>query len=157
MKQQIKFSIFSQAITFGILILFVVGTVSLSDNESKLIMFCIIMGLVTITGLYFCPKSIEATESEIVLHKLISHSQTLDYEEIESVKQFYPTVGIRLCGSGGFFGYWGYFRDLQIGAFIGFYGSSDNCFLVKMKDGRQYVLGCKDANELIPYIQSHLF
>ncbi len=157
MKQNIKFSTFSVVITAAVLILFIAGICFLLGNTEKLIIFCIILGTTTIAGLYYCPKSIEANESGVVLHRLISSPKVFPYSKIQTADICYPAPwGIRLCASGGFFGYWGYFHDAVIGSYFGYYGSRSHCILVKMKDGKQYVLGCDDASELDSFINSRL-
>ncbi len=157
MKQRIKYSTYSILVTVAILLLFIIGVFALLGNTEKLTLFCIIMGGVTITGLYFCPKYIEANDSGIVLHRLMSSPKLHLYDNIQTVEPCYPSLGgLRLCACGGYFGYWGYFHDFVIGSYIGYYGSRNNCILVKMKDGKQYVLGCDDATSLVDYIKSQL-
>lgn len=157
MRQKIKFSVYSLLVTAVVLILFVVGIFSLHGNVEKLILFCIIMGITIIVGLYYCPKSIEANEYGIVLHRLLSSSKVFPYNAIDIVDICCLSMGgLRLCANGGFFGYWGYFHDVLIGSYFGYYGNRSNCILVKMKDCKQYVLGCDDAHELVSYINSHL-
>ncbi len=157
MKQKIKYSTYSICLTVAILLLFIIGVFSLLGNEEKLTLFCIIMGGVTITGLYFCPKYIEANDSCIVLHPLLSSPKVYLFDNIQTVEPCYPSLGgLRLCACGGYFGYWGFFHDFVIGSYIGYYGSRNNCILVKMKDGKQYVLGCEDATPLVDYIKTQL-
>ncbi len=157
MKQKIKYSTYSILVTIAILLLFIIGVFALLGNTEKLTLFCIIIGGVTITGLYFCPKYIEAKDSGIVLHRLLSSPKIYRYDNIQTVEPCYPSFGgLRLCACGGYFGYWGYFHDFVIGSYIGYYGSRNNCILVKMKDGKQYVLGCEDATPFVDYLKSKL-
>lgn len=153
MKQKIKFSYYSLIITAVVIILFIAGIFSLLGNADKLILFCLIIGTATIAGLYFCPTSVDASKSGVTLHRLLSKSKIFPYDTIQKVDACYPSAGgLRLCGSGGFFGYWGYFSDIMIGSYFGYYGSRNNCFLVKMKDGKQYVIGCDNAVAMVDYI-----
>ncbi len=157
MKQKIKFSFYSLIITATIVIVGVVGVVSLLGNKEELVLFCIIMGGVTMAGLYYCPTSIQANEEGVTLHRLLSSPKVFNYNSIQSVDTCYPSAGgLRLCGSGGFFGYWGYFSDIMIGSYFGYYGSRSNCFLVKLKDGKQYVLGCDNAVAMVEYIKAQM-
>ncbi len=157
MKQKVKFSAYSLIVTSVVLILFVVGIFLLLGKEEKITLFCIIMGIAIIAGLYFCPKYIEANESGIVLHRLLSPSKVFLYDMIQPVETCYPSAGgLRLCASGGFFGYWGYFNDIMIGSYFGYYGNRNNCILIKLKDGKQYVLGCENASAITNYITSQL-
>lgn len=157
MKQKVKFSVYSLVVTVAVLILCVVGIFLLLGDGAKLSLFCIIMGTATTAGLYYCPKSIRANESGITLYRLISSPKEFSYDSICDVDTCYPSAGgLRLCGSGGFFGYWGYFSDIMIGAYFGYYGSRRNCLLLKMKDGKQYVLGCDNAEEMVAYIRRQM-
>lgn len=157
MKQKIKFSIFTIVVTTLVLILFLVGVIALIGEEEKLIVFCIIMAPVTIAGLYYCPKSIEANDSSVRLHRLLSSPKVFPYSAIQEVDTCYPSAGgIRICGSGGFLGYWGYFSDIMIGTYFGYYGNRSNCILVKLKDGKQYVLGCDNPVALVDYIKTKM-
>lgn len=155
MKQKIKFSAYSLIVTAVVLVLCVVGTFSLWGNAEKLTLFCIIMGGVTLAGLYYCPKSINANESSITLHRLLSSPKVFTINSIQTVDTCYPSAGgLRVCGSGGFFGYWGYFNDIMIGSYFGYYGSRSSCILLKLKDGKQYVLGCENPSAMVDYINS---
>lgn len=157
MKQKIKFSYYSLIMTTVVLILSVVGAFSLSGDTGELILFCIVIGSAIIAGVYFCPTSVEANNSGIILHRLLSKPRTFAYDVIQSVDTCHPSAGgLRLCGSGGFFGYWGYFNDIMIGSYFGYYGNHNNCFLVKMKDGKQYVLGCGKAGAMVDYITAQM-
>lgn len=157
MKQKVKFSTFSLIMTAAIIILFAVGIFTVCDNPAELILFCLIFGAVILSGLYYCPESIEADDSGVMLHRLLSKSKKFQYDTIQSVDTCYPSAGaLRLCGSGGFFGYWGYFNDIMIGSYFGYYGSRDYCLFIKLRDGKQYVLGCENPTSMVEYIQSQL-
>ena len=153
MKQKVKFSHFAIIITVIVLALFILGIISLRDETERLILFCIIAGGVTLFGLYFCPASVVATSDCIKLNRLMSAPKTFKYSDIEKIDTCYPSAGgLRLCGSGGYFGFWGYFSDIMIGTYFGYYGSRSNCFLIKLQNGRQYVLGCNNPVKIVEYI-----
>lgn len=155
MKNRVKFSIFVQVITAVVILLCIVGEISLWNIHEKLIKFNLIMGAGIIAGLYYCPVSVEANLSEIKLYRLLAKPKIFAYKDIQSVETCYPSAGgIRLCGSGGLFGYWGYFSDIMIGTYFGYYGSRSYCFLVKLKNGKQYVLGCENPVAMVNYIKS---
>ena len=76
---------------------------------------------------------------------------------VESVELFMPTMGaIRIFASGGFMGYWGIFREGDIGRYYGFYGKASDCFLVRMKNGDKYVLGCENPKIMVDYINANI-
>lgn len=157
MKQKVKYSLYSLIITAIVLIASIVGIFSLRHNIYELIPFCIIFGAITIFGLYYCPKSVEADKAGVAIHRVLSSPKVFQYDNIESVDTCYPSPGgLRLFGSGGCFGYWGYFNDILIGTYFAYYGSRSSCFLLKLKNGKQYVLGCEDAREMVNYISERI-
>lgn len=157
MKNRVKFSTYSIAITAAVLLLSAVGIVSLVGETDRLVIFCVILGVAIISGLYYCPVSVEANQSGIVLNRLISRPRYFSYGEIASVDTCYPSAGgLRLCGSGGLFGYWGYFSDIMIGTYFGYYGSRSHCFLIGLTSGRKYVIGCTDPAAIVSYIEPRL-
>lgn len=157
MRNRIKFSVYSLIITVVVLVLCVVGIFSLLYDTYRLIMFCVIMGTAIVAGLFYCPRSVEADNSGIILNRLLSRPKFFAYADIGSADICYPSAaGLRLCGSGGFFGYWGYFSDIMIGTYFGYYGSRDNCFLIRLKNGRQYVVGCEDAVAMVGFVKSQI-
>lgn len=155
MKNRVRFSALAIAITAMVLILSAIGIISVRHNADRLALFCLIMGTIIITGLCYCPVSVEAGDTGIALHRLLSKPKRFAYTDIQHVEVCYPSIcGIRLCASGGCFGYWGYFSDYIIGAYFGYYGSRNHCFLVKMKNGRQYALGCEDPVAMVNHIKA---
>lgn len=83
--------------------------------------------------------------------------QRLMMHNVESVELFQPTMGaIRIFGSGGYMGYWGIFRESDIGRYVAYYGKASDCFLVRMKNGDKYVLGCEHPRLMVNYISSQI-
>lgn len=156
MKNKIKLSMYCRIVTAIMLILFVAGAVSLAYNRDKEILFCVIFGAVIISGLYFGPKSVEADEDGLTVYRHLAKPKRFAYDDIETIETFYPSAGgLRLCGSGGFCGYWGYFNDIMAGTYFGCYGSRSHCFLVRLKNGGQYVIGCEDPEAFVEYVKEH--
>ena len=83
--------------------------------------------------------------------------QRLMMRNVESVELFQPTMGaIRIFGSGGYMGYWGIFRESDIGRYVAYYGKASDCFLVRMKNGDKYVLGCENPRPMVNDISSQI-
>lgn len=157
MKNKVKFSTYSIIVTAMIVILCVFGIFSLFLDATQSVPLCVIFVASTVVALFYCPIEVEADQSGITLCRLLSGPKVFSYDSIQSVDTCYPSAGgLRLCGSGGYFGYWGYFNDMMIGTYFGYYGSRGNCFLVKLKNGKQYVLGCEDATAMVDYINSQI-
>lgn len=110
--------------------------------------------LLLISSMIYAPLSISANEKELCVNSPYKiHSITM--RRIVSVERFMPTMGAkRLVGSGGFLGYWGIFRQGDIGRYMAYHGKASDCFLVRLDNGDKYVLGCKNPDAMVAYIQS---
>lgn len=107
-------------------------------------------------GCIYGPIKITSDSQEIVI-KSIFRRLRLPMRNVESATLFQPTLGaIRICGSGGYFGYWGMFKEGDIGKYTAAYGKASDCFLIRMKNGDKYVLGCENPEKMIEYINSQL-
>lgn len=112
--------------------------------------------LLFIGMLFFMPLSITLDESSININRPLK-TKKIPLSEVADVKMCPPTMGaIRVCGSGGWFGWYGWFREKDLGKYFAYYGKASDCFLVTLKDGRKYMLGCKDAPEMSDAIQHKL-
>ncbi len=88
---------------------------------------------------------------------MLSGDKTFPLADIVEVDTCYPSAaGIRLCGSGGFFGYWGYFSDIVIGQYFGYYADRSQCFYIKLKNKRQYVISCKNHVGMVEAIRKNI-
>jgi hypothetical protein len=102
------------------------------------------------------PLSISADKTAIYINRSL-RIKAIPMLDVASVKMCAPTMGaIRICASGGFFGYWGWFKERDLGKYFAYYGRSSDCFLVELKDGRKYMLGCKNPQKMVEYINGYL-
>ena len=157
MEANVKFSLFSKIITivvFGLLI--GIGVYCAFSGDSKGIIVLIICLILLIPSLYYSPKSIKVDDTTLTINTYLSKHKLL-INNIENVDYYLPMMGnLRICASGGLMGYWGIFRGMDIGNYMAYYGKSSDCFLVKMKNGDKYVLGCENPDIIMKYIESKL-
>ena len=100
--------------------------------------------------------SVNVTSDALTLNRSLG-SKTIPIQNIDTIMPMSaPPDAIRLCGSGGFMGYWGWFKADSIGKYFAYYGKSADCFLVVLKDGRKYLMGCRDSEEICNVIDSLL-
>lgn len=93
--------------------------------------------------------------SLIIRHN--SCEDNIPYNEIESVKLDTPAADARcIFGLPGCAGYWGTWRDSEHGTYTACYGRRDQCFFVRLKDGRGYMLGCKDPSAIVDRLNAIL-
>lgn len=108
--------------------------------------------LLCISALLYMPVSISVDEKELNINRPI-RTKSIPLSEIESIKLCAPTMAeIRICGSGGWCGYWGWFKEPSIGKYFAYYGKASDCFLVTLKDGHKYLLGCREPQTIVNYV-----
>lgn len=122
------------------------------DNEWA--MWCL-GGAIVILFLFtlcFMPLSISLDNESLNINRPLK-IKSISLAEIADVKLCAPTMGAkRICGSGGWFGWYGWFSDKDLGKYFAYYGKASDCFLVALKNGKKYMLGCKDAPEMVKAI-----
>ena len=112
--------------------------------------------LLCATALLYMPISISIDDTNLNINRSL-RIKSIPLKEIKSVKLCPPTMAEkRICGSGGWFGYWGWFSEPSIGKYFAYYGKASDCFLLELKDGKKYLLGCTDAPEMVKYIAERI-
>lgn len=122
------------------------------DNEWAV---CILGGAIVFLFLFtlcYMPLSVSLDNESLNINRPLK-IKSIPLTEIAEVRLCSPTMGAkRICGSGGWFGWYGWFREADLGKYFAYYGKASDCFLVTLKDGRKYMLGCKDAPEMVEAI-----
>lgn len=112
------------------------------------ILWATIVVLVAFT-LFYMPLYIALDSDRLTIIRPLK-SKSIPLPEIEEVKACNPTMGAkRILGSGGWFGWYGLFREDDLGKYFAYYGKASDCFLVTLKDGRKYMFGCQDSPEVL--------
>lgn len=156
MKSKISYSRFSIFLTAIISVGLFVGCIATVREEPGFFILLAIFLILYFSALFFGPAFIRADGNNIVLGSLL-RTKKLPMSEVKNVEIFQPTMGaMRICASGGFMGYWGIFRESDIGNYYGFYGKASDCFLVCLKNGNKYVLGCDQPDKMVDYIKSRI-
>lgn len=156
MKQKVVMSTFSLISTLACIALFLF--LIFWDNPPVSIRMMIggVLGLMLLLGLFYMPLSIGADRYAIYINRSL-RVKAIPMQEVKSVRICPPTMGaVRICGSGGFMGYWGWFRERDLGKYFAYYGRSSDCFLVELHSGRKYILGCSNASQMVEHIRSFL-
>lgn len=155
MKQQVKLSTFSFISTIACLVLLIGCTFIIPEIEWQ-IGWSIFVVIMLIISLCYMPMSIGADENAIYINRSLK-IKAIPMADVVSVKLCPPTMGaIRVCGSGGFLGYWGWFKERDLGKYFAYYGKASDCFLIELSDGHKYMLGCKNAPEMVEYIAKQI-
>lgn len=157
MKSKVHFSTYCIAITVAVIAALLIGIVATRHQTDKWILLTVITAITVLAGLFYCPVNVSVDSDSVKIHRLLSGDKTFMFSDIEAVDTCYPSAGgLRLCGSGGFFGYWGYFSDIIIGQYFGYYADRCQCFYIKLRNKRQYVISCEKHTEIVKTIQEHL-
>lgn len=156
MKQRVDLSVYSIISTILCLGLFV--ALMFIGNPPPYVQFSLaaVIVLLLLLGLFYMPLSIAADKYAIYIIRSL-RIKAIPIEMIKSARICPPTMGARrISGSGGFMGYWGWFRERDLGKYFAYYGRSSDCFLIELKHGRKYMLGCQNAPKMVEYINSLL-
>ncbi len=106
--------------------------------------------------LCYMPLSISVDKESLNIDRPLK-IKSIPLPEITDVRMCAPTMGtIRICGSGGWFGWYGWFSEKDLGKYFAYYGKASDCFLVTLKNGKKYMLGCKDAPEMVKAINNRI-
>lgn len=155
MKFTVKLSLYSILSSAMILIVLLV----LLYNSRNGWEICLVAGAIMtllLCALIYMPLSISVSSNELNVNRSFK-VKTISLSEIRTIELCQPTLAERrICGSTGIFGYWGWFREKDLGKYFAYYGKSSDCFLVRLKDGRQYMLGCENPQAIVSYIKERL-
>ena len=156
MKSKISYSRLATILTATLSGALFVACIATVKEEIAFFALLVIYLILFVSMLFFGAAYIKADSNDIVLGSLL-RGKKIPMCDVENVTLFKPGAGaIRVCASGGFMGYWGIFRDPGFGKYYGFYGKSSDCFLVSMKNGKKYVLGCNQPEKMVEYIKSQI-
>ncbi len=156
MKSRIQFSRYVIVLTAVVIIALFAGCIATLRETAAFFTILALYLVLYFSALIYGVSYIKVDNDYIIMGSILKKYK-IPMRNVESVELFQPTMGaIRIFASGGFMGYWGIFKEGDIGRYYGFYGKSSDCFLVRMKNGDKYVLGCKDPSAMVDYIKSQL-
>lgn len=106
--------------------------------------------------LCFMPLSISVDNESLNINRPLK-IKSIPLTEIADVRPCSPTMGAkRICGSGGWFGWYGWFKEKDLGKYFAYYGKASDCFLVTLRNGKKYMLGCKDSPDMVEAITERI-
>lgn len=119
------------------------------------IMGAIILLLCT-SAIIYLPLTVSVDDKQLSVNRSLC-SKRIPLNEIASIVLCSPTMAERrICGSGGWFGYWGWFHERDLGKYFAYYGKASDCFLVTLKNGKKYMLGCKDPQSIVDFVNNKI-
>lgn len=151
MKQSVKFSPYALFLTIISLVILIAVMIILLHNGKVVpaYIFAVVIVFICAMSLFYTPMSVSVTANSLNVNRSL-RVKSIPFDEIESIRLCPPTMGERrVCGSGGWFGYWGWFHDRELGRYFAYYGKSSDCFLVRLRNGRSYVIGCQNPQTIV--------
>lgn len=130
--------------------LLVYGAIAVwSAGLTAVIVTYIIFGIVAIWVLLTMPRYLLLDDKSIVITHPIGQSVILksDIIEVRAIERSELLGSIRLFGSGGFFGWFGIFRNNKFGTYRLYCGQLENLYLVKTLT-RKYIISASKPIEL---------
>ncbi len=154
MKKKVHLSGYSIFITAFITITSIAMTLYFAKRGETIMAVTVstAIAVLYLSALIYMPLSIEANQQFLSIYRPLALKR-IPLSQIKSVTACSPTMGVkRICGSGGFLGYWGWFSEHDTGKYFAYHGKSSDCFLITLYNGRKYMLGCKDAPAITTFI-----
>lgn len=158
-KQRVEHSTYCWIIT-AITTAFICGIflccLKIADNDIAVWLWGVAVAVLFLSALCYMPLSISLDNESLNISRPLK-IKSIPLTEIANVKLCAPTMGAkRICGSGGWFGWYGWFSEKDFGKYFAYYGKASDCFLVTLKNGKKYMLGCKDAPEMVNAINEKI-
>lgn len=158
MKKRVELSSYCwiiSSLTVAIICSVFLATVK-TDNHLAAYIWGAAVIVLLLSALCFMPLSISLDNHSLRIRRPLK-TKSIALSEIADVRLCPPTMGAkRICGSGGWFGWYGWFKENDLGKYFAYYGKASDCFLVTLKDGRKYMLGCKDTPEMVNAIKENI-
>lgn len=159
MKRKVELSSYCwiiTALTTAILCGVVIYALNQPDHDWAIITLGIIILGLYLTPLFYMPLSISVDDKYLNINRPL-RTKSIPLADIAEAKLCPPTIAARrICGSGGWFGWFGWFSEPDLGKYFAYYGKASDCFLVTLKNGRKYMLGCTDAPAILTHLSPHL-
>lgn len=155
MKSKVILSRYSLILTVILLIVMAIGCFFTFENRTAFCTWISVFAILTVFTLLYGVSSITVTPEYVIMQSPLKRRK-IPVRNIESVRREQPTMGaIRILGSGGCLGYWGLFREGDIGRYYAFYGKGSDCFMIRMKNGDKYLLGCENPDAMVACIENN--
>lgn len=157
MKHKVKISAYCFGVSsLSIVILLVVAVCAILRGNPLWFFLCAMVCIFCLAALFYAPMSISADNSNLSIHRSL-RIKDIPLSDIAEIRLCQPTMAARrICGSGGFLGYWGWFSERDLGRYFAYYGKASDCFLVTLRNGKRYMLGCTSPAEMVDFVTRNL-
>lgn len=159
MKRNVKLSSYSIVLSGLSFVVFCMLFVNALRRDAPLWMIWslgIAIFILCFAALCYTPLSVSVDGMNLCIQRPLK-TKHIPLADIADVKLCPPTMAARrIVGSGGWFGYYGWVSERDLGRYFAYYGKASDCFLVTLRDGRKYMLGCDDAPAMVEAIKDKM-
>ena len=137
MKKRVELSSYCfvvSALTIALLCGVFVYVLKQADHIWSAIVLGMVIIVLCLSTLFYMPLSISVDNKNLNINRSW-RIKSIPIVDIAEVKLCQPTMGA--------------IREGDTGKYFAYYGKSSDCFLVTLKDGRKYMLGCTDAPAMV--------
>lgn len=158
MTKKVKYSSATIAWTVFIIAAYAATTIYFMKRDDTIVCAGLIavFAVWNILALFYAPVSVSVDGTTLNVHTTLRRKR-IRIADIASVELCAPTMAEkRILSSGGYFGYWGHFSERDLGKYFAYYGKSSDCFLVRLRNGRRYMLGCDEPAAVVDSIKAQI-
>ena len=120
------------------------------------LLYVIFFILISVVFAINAPISVRLTPQYFELRKLVGRIR-IEYTAITHVVRYKPSFwDMRVFGSGGFFGYIGFFQGDKIGRYSGFFADKNQAFLIRTKRGKLYVFSTEAPDRTVEELKKRI-
>lgn len=155
MKEKVRYSTWSKILTTLIIGITIPITIYwyCEGKTTLAVILTIELFLLLVGAMWYAPVKVTVDKNTLRIYRLLN-CRIIAIKSIEDIKLCSPTMGAtRICGSGGFFGYWGWFKEKDLGKYFAYFGRSSDCFLIRVEYCKQYMIGCEHPEKIVEYIK----
>jgi len=156
LSQSPKWSPFAIVVTILIVVGMFALIVSIDRWPQWRVPFIIVLAcmfIITVAAAFFSPTRIILTDSNLII-KFSLRSKAIPLTEIKSAVPYQRTMNfVRTFGSGGYYGWWGRFRNQELGRFFVYATNLRRLILITTDSGRKYLISCSDPASFLDRMQ----
>lgn len=159
MYKRVEFSAYALIIT-ALMIAVMCGVIIYSLKQPAHNLASWILGAIAVLfflpPIFYMPLGVSIDQENLKIKRPMK-VKIIPLSEVTEVRLCPPTMGAkRICVSGGWFGWYGWFQENDLGKYFAYYGKASDCFLVILKNGKKYMLGCQEAPEMVEAVKKNI-
>lgn len=147
LSQSPKWSPFAIVVTILIVVGMFALIICIDRWPQWRVLFIIVLALTfatTVAAAFLSPTRIILTDTDLII-KFALRNKIIPISEIQSAAPYQRTMNfVRTLGSGGYYGWWGWFHNQELGRFFVYAANLQRLILITTTSGRKYLISCSD-------------